>query len=140
GVVYTPVLGQLYWGVASEGAWMRDAEEAEHKLEIAPADLTKTGVRVVASRSHLNEETQRFIDDLQSPEIVSMGSSLKFLMLAEDKADVYPRFAPTMEWDTGAAQAVVEAAGGQVLRHPELTPLRYNKENLLNPYFLVRGK
>ncbi|SDL60781.1 3'(2'), 5'-bisphosphate nucleotidase [Catalinimonas alkaloidigena] len=140
GVVYTPVLGNLYWGIVGEGAFMADRKGNTKPLTCPSTDLTQTGIRVVASRSHLNDETQAFIDGLKEPQLVSMGSSLKFLMLAEGKADVYPRFAPTMEWDTGAAQAVVEAAGGEVLRHPENTPLEYNKENLLNPYFWVRGK
>ena len=140
GVVYTPVTDQLYWGQVGQGAFLQDGDARPRPLHIGPADLARTGLRVVASRSHLNAETQRFIDGLADPTLVSMGSSLKFLMLAEGGADVYPRFAPTMEWDTAAAQAVVEAARGEVLRFPELTPLRYNKENLLNPWFLVRGR
>ena len=71
-------------------------------------------------------------------DIIPAGSSLKFCMVAEGKADAYPRFAPTMEWDTGAGQAIVEACGFVVTRHDDATPLAYNKENLLNPWFLVR--
>jgi 3'(2'), 5'-bisphosphate nucleotidase len=95
---------------------------------------------VVASRSHLNAETQVFLDNLIKPEILSKGSSLKLLMVAEGEAHLYPRFAPTMEWDTAAAQIIVEEAGGKVLIQNSQIPVNYNKENLLNPYFLVQGK
>jgi len=97
-------------------------------------------VRVVASRSHLNEETQLLLDKLSEPVIVSTGSSLKFLKIAEGLADFYPRIAPTMEWDTGAAQIILEEAGGKVLRYEDAAPLRYGKENLLNPYFVAHGQ
>ena len=94
----------------------------------------------MASRSHLNAETQVFLDNLIKPEILSKGSSLKLLMVAEGEAHLYPRFAPTMEWDTAAAQIIVEEAGGQVIIQNSQTPVNYNKESLLNPYFLVQGK
>ena len=94
----------------------------------------------MASRSHLNAETQVFLDNLIKPEILSKGSSLKLLMVAEGEAHLYPRFAPTMEWDTAAAQIIVEEAGGKWSSKTHRTPVNYNKENLLNPYFLVQGK
>jgi 3'(2'), 5'-bisphosphate nucleotidase len=94
---------------------------------------------VVCSRSHLNQETQDFIDKLSNPTKVSTGSSLKFLILAEGGAHVYPRIAPTMEWDTAAAQMILEAAGGKVISNETGEPLLYNKENLLNPYFVAYG-
>jgi 3'(2'), 5'-bisphosphate nucleotidase len=72
-------------------------------------------------------------------EILSRGSSLKLCMVAEGRADVYPRFAPTMEWDTAAGHAICAAAGFKVMKYPEMTPLKYNKEDLLNPWFLVRS-
>ena len=100
-------------------------------------DLVKEGIRVVASRSHMNEETQSFINKLKNPVMVSRGSSLKFLLIAEDKADVYPRFGPTMEWDTAAAHAIINAAGLKVFEQDKQTELQYNKPNLLNPNFLV---
>jgi 3'(2'), 5'-bisphosphate nucleotidase len=96
---------------------------------------------VVGSRSHLDENTMAFVEQLKAEgkdvEFSSSGSSIKFCMVAEGKADVYPRFAPTMEWDTGAAQAVVLYAGKNVLDRNTGQPLVYNKENLLNPYFIV---
>ncbi|HTJ53422.1 MAG TPA: inositol monophosphatase family protein, partial [Cyclobacteriaceae bacterium] len=89
-----------------------------------------------ASRSHMNDETQQFIDKLKDPSLVSSGSSLKFMLLINGKADVYPRYAPTMEWDTAAAHAVVNSVGVKVLQSNTNEELVYNKENLLNPYFL----
>ncbi len=85
----------------------------------------------------MNGETQQFIDSLKQPSLVSSGSSLKFMLLAEGAADVYPRYAPTMEWDTAASQAIVNAIGLKVLQQDSAEELLYNKENLLNPSFLV---
>jgi 3'(2'), 5'-bisphosphate nucleotidase len=103
--------------------------------------LERKLVRVVASRSHMSPETEEFIQNLSAAghdvELTSAGSSLKLCLVAEGAADVYPRFGPTMEWDTAAAHAVALAAGRKVNQHPSGEPLRYNKENLLNPWFLV---
>ena len=89
----------------------------------------------------MNKETQDFINVLSAKykdiEIISRGSSLKFCLVAEGNADIYPRFAPTMEWDTAAAQAICNASGIDVIAHDTNKPLAYNKENLLNPWFLV---
>ena len=95
---------------------------------------------MVASRSHLNPETQVFLDALIKPKIISKGSSLKLMMIAEGEAHLYPRFAPTMEWDTAAAQIIVEEAGGKVFIQNSKNQVHYNKENLLNPNFLVQGR
>lgn len=96
---------------------------------------------VVASRSHLSDETLQFVEDLKKQgkevDFLSSGSSLKFCLVAEGSADVYPRFGPTMEWDTGAAHAVALYAGKNVINHETKQPLVYNKENLLNPFFIV---
>ncbi|MDH5414841.1 MAG: 3'(2'),5'-bisphosphate nucleotidase CysQ, partial [Flavobacteriaceae bacterium] len=104
---------------------------------ISPSDK----VRVVGSRSHMNKETSDFVEGLKKGnkkvEIISKGSSLKFCLVAMGKADIYPRFAPTMEWDTAAAQAICEALGVKVISQETYDPLLYNKENLLNPWFLV---
>ena len=98
-------------------------------------------VRVVGSRSHMNQDTLDYISKLEKEnkevEIVSKGSSLKFCLVAEGKADVYPRFAPTMEWDTAAGHAICRAVGLKVIAQDTQKELQYNKENLLNPYFLV---
>lgn len=141
GVVHVPVSGVTYYGEKHSGAYKIENGEIT-KIESSAVPYTeKQNIKVVASRSHLSAETQQFIDDLQQQgktvEFVSMGSSLKLCLVAEGVADVYPRFASTMEWDTAAAQAVVEAAKRKVLVHNCDLPLRYNKENLLNPWFLV---
>ena len=135
-MVEAPVLGVQYYGTIESGGF-KTINGAEERLDKIPAfDEKMEGLKVVASRSHLNEETQSFLNKLNAPEIVSMGSSLKFMMVAEGKADIYPRFAPTMEWDTAAAHAVISALGGRV-ETPEGVELIYNKHNLLNPYFRV---
>ena len=95
-------------------------------------------IRIVASRSHLNEETKKYISQFPQYELLQSGSSIKLCMVAEGKADVYPRFAPTSEWDTAAAQAVVEGAGCSVL-DTEGNRLIYQKDNILNPHFIVKG-
>jgi len=99
-------------------------------------------ITVIGSRSHMSPETEQFINDLKASHkkvaFLAAGSSLKFCLIAEGKADVYPRFGPTMEWDTAAGQAIVEQAGGRVLRAGSQEPLSYNKENLLNPSFIVQ--
>lgn len=136
GVVYVPVTQKLYWAIQNEGAFLQN-EGKTSRLQSNHIDLRQKGLKVVASRSHLNEDTQVFLDSLDQPETVSMGSSLKFTVIAEGKADVYPRFAPTMEWDTAAAQIITEESGAKVLKQGQDAPLEYNKKNLLNPHFIV---
>ncbi|MEP1034511.1 3'(2'),5'-bisphosphate nucleotidase CysQ [Ekhidna sp.] len=136
GVVYPPVLGDLYWAAEKSGAF-KDQNGVVEQLNTSKKKLTDSGVKVVASRSHMSEETERYISKFTEADIVSKGSSLKFLLIASGKADVYPRFAPTMEWDTAAAHAIVSEAGGSVVLQDGITSLTYNKENLLNPYFIA---
>ncbi|MEM7102323.1 MAG: 3'(2'),5'-bisphosphate nucleotidase CysQ [Bacteroidota bacterium] len=138
GIVYAPVLDQMFTGIKGSGAFLKEHGEA-HKIKTADFRLKDPGLGVVCSRSHLNDATQKFVDDLDKPELVSVGSSLKFLILAMGVAHVYPRLAPTMEWDTAAAQVVLEEAGGKVVRADNNEALRYNKEDLLNPYFIAYG-
>jgi 3'(2'), 5'-bisphosphate nucleotidase len=138
GVVAVPVTHEVYYAAEGYGAYMRKSG-TDHKLEKRQSvALDQKDLRVVASRSHMNEETEVFISQLNNPGLVSAGSSLKFMLLASGEADVYPRYAPTMEWDTAAAHAVVKETGRDVYRHGTNRPLLYNKENLLNPYFLVK--
>jgi len=134
GVVYAPVLDCLYWGNVEMGAWKKVGKEEPIKLDIVEDPTIKT---IVSSRSHMNPKTENFIAQYADAAIISMGSSLKFMLIAENKAQIYPRFGPTMEWDTAAAHAVVNAMGGEVLTMDKRLPLNYNKENLLNPDFLV---
>ncbi|MFI5205454.1 MAG: 3'(2'),5'-bisphosphate nucleotidase CysQ [Candidatus Paceibacterales bacterium] len=142
GVVYAPALSKCYFGIEGQGAFMNAGIGGEWKKIENPVHYSqKDEVRVVASRSHLTDETLKFVEDLKSQgkqvDFVSSGSSLKFCLVAEGAADVYPRFGPTMEWDTAAAQAVANAAGKKVLNTSTRQELTYNKENLLNPNFIV---
>ncbi|EAZ82527.1 3'(2'),5'-bisphosphate nucleotidase CysQ [Algoriphagus machipongonensis] len=134
GVVYAPVLEWLYWGNSEQGAWKEEGLNEAFQLKKQESSEVKT---IVASRSHLSPETQEFIDQYPGVEVISMGSSLKFLLVAEGKAQIYPRFAPTMEWDTAAAHGVIQAMNGVVMKWPERVVLQYNKEKLLNSWFIV---
>lgn len=134
GVVYAPALQLLYWGGQQLGAWRQTGDQPATPLATSAAP---NGVcRVVASKSHLNTETLAFIDRLGQHELVQAGSSLKLCRVAEGGADIYPRLAPTCEWDTAAAQAVVEGAGGYVTQL-DGTRLAYGKPDKLNPSFVV---
>ncbi len=134
GVVVAPALGQAYWGAGGSGAWRVDANGMAAIQAAHPPP--GAALRVVASKSHMNEETQAFIAGLGTCEVVQAGSSLKICRIAEGAADVYPRMGPTCEWDTAAAQAVLEAAGG-ALRTLSGQALRYGKPEVLNPFFIA---
>jgi 3'(2'), 5'-bisphosphate nucleotidase len=151
GIIYAPVLNMLYYtDVAASSAYkcpvawdaVFDMNQVlEHSELLVPKKDVKQ-LKVVASKSHLNQETKDYIDGLSNQdsrtlETVSVGSSLKFCLVAEGKAEVYPRFGPTMEWDTAAGQAICEGAGVQVISIEYGLPLQYNKEDLYNPFFLV---
>lgn len=135
GVVYAPVLEMMYWAKAGKGAFLNGK-----KLPLQVNKNQEEKIFVVASKSHLSLETQAFIDSLKSKNIeqVSKGSSLKLCMVAEGIADIYPRLAPTMEWDTAAADAIVRESGKMTYQFDTNLPLLYNKENLLNPWFVVK--
>ncbi len=141
GVVYQPIGEHLYWSKAGDGAWKSTDNGAPRHLEGGQHYLAKDEVHVVASRSHLTDEVKQFVSDLEQSgktvHFLSAGSSLKLCLVAEGKADVYPRLGPTMEWDTGAAHAIALESGRQVNQHDSGEPLLYNKENLLNPFFIV---
>lgn len=135
GAVHVPVSGTSYCGGAGLGAFKRDSAQTE-TIRTRPA---ASPLVVVGSRSHANPALEEKLSAIGDYRLVSMGSSLKFCLVAEGAADFYPRLGPTSEWDTAAAQAVVEAAGGRVVKL-DGAPLRYNsKESLLNPEFLVYG-
>jgi 3'(2'), 5'-bisphosphate nucleotidase len=148
GVIYVPVTKELFVGLVEENVsykliWDHNKsfeDNFKSAKQINPTDADK--IRVVGSRSHMNEDTENFIAELKNNqdkevEIVSKGSSLKFCLVAEGLADVYPRFAPTMEWDTAAGQAICEAVGLKVIDQNTQEPMLYNRENLLNKHFLV---
>lgn len=137
GVIYVPVKQQLYYGIVGEGA----TKEEDGVRSSLPLPAGERAFTVVASRSHLSAETADFIDNLRREhpdlELVSSGSSLKICLVAEGRADIYPRHAPTMEWDTAAGDAIARAAGREVVDAMTDEPLRYNKEDLHNPWFVV---
>ncbi|CAH0999040.1 3'(2'),5'-bisphosphate nucleotidase CysQ [Neolewinella maritima] len=135
GAVYVPVTDELYYAAQGEGAH----QEGHGQIKAAAFTLQDTNLRVVASRSHLNEATQDFMDKLTEPEIVSRGSSLKIIELARGSAHLYPRLAPTMEWDTAAAHAILSEAGGRLVDDGTGKELVYNKEVLRNPHFIAYG-
>ncbi len=165
GVVYVPATRTLYYGIVGEGAWKRLVPPMEGTLPVGdalqaflsqegaagvqspfggqplPADAGHDLFTVVASRSHMSPETQAYIQEMErvhgQVRTVSSGSSIKICLVAEGVADAYPRYAPTMEWDTAAGDAVARAAGKAVTDAGTGKPLAYNKPDLHNPWFLV---
>lgn len=152
GVVYVPATATLYFGDTSEGAWritlspstqmLPPTDELLRRATKLPQKREDEDFVIVASRSHMNAETEAYIrrttNENASVRIISCGSSIKLCRVAEGNADAYPRFAPTMEWDTAAGHAIVQAAGHQVLMTNEQTPLHYNKKDLHNPPFIAK--
>src|SRR5690554_4585343 len=150
GVIYVPVTKTLYFTAANLKTSKKIVLESEdvavedilkNAKDIKP-DLNADVIKIVGSRSHLNEDTEKFIAQVgknKPVEIVSKGSSLKFCLVAEGKAHLYPRFAPTMEWDTAAGDAICRTVGLEVIDQTTAKPMVYNKENLLNNYFLVQS-
>lgn len=151
GVIYVPVKKELYYGSLENGAYKALAVEplrvsaiAEVRSRALRLPLVKGNYpyTIVASRSHLTPETQQFIEHLKAEykqvKLTSIGSSLKICLVAEGTANIYPRFAPTMEWDTAAGHAIALAAGKNIYQTDEKTPLQYNKEDLHNPWFIVK--
>lgn len=142
GIVFVPVLDLLYIGAQGLGAWKEEKGRRVPICSVAVASGQKS-LRVVASRRHGGAELDAWLDRARQHfpelELVNMGSSLKICLVAEGKADIYPRLAPTSEWDTAAAQGVLEAAGG-TLTDTDFRPYRYNrKDDILNPYFYAMG-
>lgn len=141
GVVHAPALSVTYWGDINNGAFKIDENGQEKRISTASRlDKSEKCVwRVVGSRSHASVDFESFVKNIPCVELISMGSSLKLCLVAEGKADLYPRLGPTCEWDTAAAHAIVNAAGGKVLEWPSLKPLRYNQkaDTLINPFFIV---
>lgn len=149
GIIYVPVYKQLYFADELLGAYRCDNISENTELENLisaskqlPLEQERRGIRVVGSRSHMNEETRLFIESLRDNgdevEMVSKGSSLKLCLIAEGSADVYPRYAPTMEWDIAAGHAIVTASGAFIKQLDSGEELVYNKADLLNPYFICK--
>lgn len=141
GVVYAPVTGDTYYAARGKGAFKKNIKDATNSEAVAIHCRPKTAdsTIIAGSRSHRGDSLEAFLAKIGDYEIISMGSSLKSCLVAEGRADIYPRLGPTSEWDTAAAQCVVEEAGGRITK-TDMQPLRYNtKDELLNPYFLVIG-
>jgi 3'(2'), 5'-bisphosphate nucleotidase len=136
GVVHVPVRGETYWACLGNGAFRQVGQNGTESIRVRR--YSGGPATVVASRSHGSKETTAFLESLGKHDIANMGSSLKFCLVAAGQADVYPRLGPTMEWDTAAAQCVVEGAGGRVI-DLDGRPLLYNKPDLHNPWFIVSG-
>jgi 3'(2'), 5'-bisphosphate nucleotidase len=143
GVVYVPVTKELYWGNIN-GSFRAVADEISETItdiQKLPLNLINANFVVAGSKSHMNAETEKYIQLLDTKgkpvEMKSKGSSLKICMVAEGVANVYPRLAPTMEWDTAAGHAIVKFAGKKIVQYENNENLVYNKENLLNPWFIV---
>ncbi|MCF7567069.1 3'(2'),5'-bisphosphate nucleotidase CysQ [Sabulilitoribacter arenilitoris] len=150
GVIFIPTSKELYYGnVGDKKAYKITLDKEFNSIKnwfddayrLLPKNTNKSIIKVVGSRSHMNDKTKQFIKKLHnnyaSIDIVSKGSSIKFCLIAEGKADIYPRFAPTMEWDTAAGQAICEAVGIRVISKNTFKDLAYNKPNLLNNEFIV---
>ncbi|MBL1263693.1 3'(2'),5'-bisphosphate nucleotidase CysQ [Candidatus Methylomicrobium oryzae] len=135
GVVHAPALDVCYAGAAGTGAFVERGQHRAKPIQVCLRSAQDT-LKIVASRSHRDARTTALLDHLGPHECITMGSSLKFCLVAEGSAHFYPRLGPTMEWDTAAAHAVVDAAGGKVCDLSG-TPLRYNKADLHNPEFFV---
>ncbi len=154
----TPVLGVIYVPVSKELYFTSEDEKTSKKIIVSSEDISleeifekakdikpskaTSEIKIVGSRSHLNEDTEKFIAEIEKDnvvEIVSKGSSLKFCLVAEGLAHIYPRYAPTMEWDTAAGHAICKAVGVEVIDQTTGKPMQYNKPNLLNNYFVVKA-
>lgn len=153
GVIYLPVKKELYFAEEGLGAYKLSDITTRGELSLdkliavavcLPETVTHDKFIIVASRSHLTPETEAYVEGKKgcyaNVELISSGSSIKICLVAEGKADVYPRFAPTMEWDTAAGHAIARAAGKEIYQAGTEEPLLYNKENLLNPWFIVETK
>lgn len=155
GIIYIPVKDVFYFAAINIGSYKLEGSEIINenlsidklidKAQKLPLDSSdKRAITVIGSRSHTSEEFTEFVKRLNDKhgnvEFITSGSSLKLCLVAEGKADVYPRFGPTMEWDTAAGQAIAEQAKGTVINTQTKEPLSYNKSNLLNNFFIVNGQ
>jgi len=154
GVILAPAIGKLYFGARGLGSYYTPINITQKEFDIEEIfsmsrkmpfkQLRNNSYKIVASRSHLNAETENTVNNIRKAhsnlKFISIGSSLKFCLLAEGKANIYPRLAPTMEWDTAAGHAILKYAGGNVWQYNEGMELVYNKENLLNPWFIAELK
>ena len=140
GIVYCPTFKTLYWNDPKTGSYKKHINNVIKLKKREEINFKDPNLRVVTSRSHMNEETEGFLTKLNKPQIVPVGSSLKILFLAENNADIYPRYGPTMEWDTAAAHAIANGSNVKLFKSNDKSEISYNKKNLLNPFFLAYPK
>lgn len=134
GIVSIPVTGEIYYGGENLGSYKINKDNSIEKLIVGK---NNNPIKIVVSNSHINKETNDFLKKFNNYESINVGSSIKLLLISENKADLYPRLGLTSEWDICASHAIVKYAGGYVLQYDNDEELKYNKENLLNPYFIV---
>ncbi len=137
GVIHVPAKDTTYYASGANDVWM--VENNNKPKQIATREVPAEGLTVVASRSHRTPETDDYISKFKVADLISAGSSLKLCLVAEGKADLYPRLGRTMEWDIGAGQAILEAAGG-IVEKLDGTTLNYGKSGHDNPYFVAKGR
>tara|TARA_B100001250_G_scaffold225099_1_gene193055 strand:+ start:603 stop:1376 length:774 start_codon:yes stop_codon:yes gene_type:complete len=140
GIVYCPTFKTLYWNEPEAGSYKKHIDNIVKLKKRKEINFKDPNLRIVTSRSHMNKETEVFLEKLNKPQIVPVGSSLKILFLAENKADIYPRYGPTMEWDTAAAHAIANGSNVKLFNTNYKSEISYNKKNLLNPFFLAYPK
>ena len=140
GIVYCPTFKTLYWNDPKTGSYKKHINNVIKLKKREEINFKDPNLRVVTSRSHMNKETEDFLTKLNKPQIVPVGSSLKILFLAENNADIYPRYGPTMEWDTAAAHAIANGSNVKLFKSNDKSEISYNKKNLLNPFFLAYPK
>jgi 3'(2'), 5'-bisphosphate nucleotidase len=137
GIVSVPVSGEIYYGAKDLGSYKINNNKNNNNKEKLEIKSIHNPIKIVASNSHMNKETENYLKQFDDYECINIGSSIKLLWIADNRADLYPRLAPTSEWDICASHAIVKYAGGYVLQYDNNKELSYNKENLLNPYFIV---
>jgi 3'(2'), 5'-bisphosphate nucleotidase len=138
GIVWVPATEGGYYAIKGQGSFYFKNGEIK-KIQCSHFNIKNKGLRVPVSRSYLNQETKDYIAQYDTPQLLPLGSALKFLEIAKGKADIYPRIGKTMEWDTAATQIIVEESGGKIVDLYTKTPLVYNKPSLFNPDFLAHG-
>jgi len=137
GMIHIPASNEIFWGSKEMGSYHINGSSLSNKKKISVSQKTNDNLRIVSSRSHPSGDLKRLLDKLENFELVSIGSSLKFCLIAKGEADCYPRFGPTSEWDSAAGEAILEAAGGSVVKLNGET-LKYNlKKDFINPSFFA---
>ncbi|MEO0583884.1 MAG: 3'(2'),5'-bisphosphate nucleotidase CysQ [Bacteroidota bacterium] len=140
GCVHVPLTGETFFAAQGRGAFCQNNNHRRRPIHCDPFSPQARGLRLTCSRSHIREGEKTYMQRFKDPVTIPQGSALKMLRIADGKADVYPRFGPTMEWDIAAAEIILSEAGGQTFQAEDGSPLFYNKEDLYNPHFIACGR